>query len=205
MRSASYVQRRGNVPPGTTNGQLLFNRASTAIVAVDASSQGQRAPYAEDCYSTSQRLPSPIQQPLGPLNSHTAATTSSLHTTQFVPQNTTSHTPLYVPIVGGSLNSAYHDGAQPFHPPPPPPQTPQYNQASYAPGPYIGQYAGAAGPPVRRKQVRATQACNHCRTRKQKCDEARPCQFCRENNFDCQYKDVPPPKSVPKPKTNSSH
>lgn len=70
---------------GTTNGQLLFNRASTAIVAVDASSQGQRAPYAEDCYSTSQRLPSPIQQPLGPLNSHTAATTSSLHTTQFVP------------------------------------------------------------------------------------------------------------------------
>ncbi|KAL1643416.1 hypothetical protein SLS61_009251 [Didymella pomorum] len=28
----------------------------------------------------------------------------------------------------------------------------------------------------------------------QKCDEARPCQFCRENNFDCQYKDVPPPK-----------
>ncbi|KAF2625006.1 hypothetical protein BU25DRAFT_373295 [Macroventuria anomochaeta] len=47
---------------------------------------------------------------------------------------------------------------------------------------------------MRRKQVRATQACNHCRTRKQKCDEARPCQFCRENNLDCQYKEVPPPK-----------
>jgi hypothetical protein len=47
--------------------------------------------------------------------------------------------------------------------------------------------------PYRPKQVRATQACNHCRERKQKCDEARPCEFCRGNNFDCQYKDVPPP------------
>jgi hypothetical protein len=42
--------------------------------------------------------------------------------------------------------------------------------------------------------VRATLACNHCRSRKQKCDEARPCESCRENNFDCQYLDVPPPK-----------
>jgi hypothetical protein len=90
--------------------------------------------------------------------------------------------------------SPTHHGGQPFHPPAPP--APQYDQGSYAPSPYMGQYAGAAGQQVRRKQVRATQACNHCRTRKQKCDEARPCQFCRENNFDCQYKDVPPPKYV---------
>jgi len=62
----------------------------------------------------------------------------------------------------------------------------------YGQSPYVGDYA--ASQQVRRKQVRATQACNHCRSRKQKCDEARPCQFCRENNFDCQYKDVPPPK-----------
>ncbi|KAF2844731.1 hypothetical protein T440DRAFT_461624 [Plenodomus tracheiphilus IPT5] len=48
---------------------------------------------------------------------------------------------------------------------------------------------------VRRNQVRASQACNHCRSRKQKCEEARPCQLWRENNFDCQYKDVPPPKT----------
>ncbi|KAF2632999.1 hypothetical protein BU25DRAFT_471143, partial [Macroventuria anomochaeta] len=52
----------------------------------------------------------------------------------------------------------------------------------------------AAGQQVRRKQVRATQACNHCRTRKQKCNEARPCQFCRDNDLDCLYKEVPPPK-----------
>ncbi|PVH90630.1 hypothetical protein DM02DRAFT_420930 [Periconia macrospinosa] len=87
---------------------------------------------------------------------------------------------------------------QPFHPAPTQPGQ------HYAPQPAVGGYNApptymsqqyAPGPgQVRRKQVRATQACNHCRSRKQKCDEARPCQFCRENNFDCQYKDVPVPK-----------
>lgn len=96
-----------------------------------------------------------------------------------------------------SMSPTHHNGGQPFHPPPPP--APQYDQGYAAPSPYMGQYAGAANQQVRRKQVRATQACNHCRTRKQKCDEARPCQFCRENNFDCQYKDVPPPKYAPCP------
>ena len=94
---------------------------------------------------------------------------------------------------GHTISPPHND--QGFHPPPPPGQ--QYGQpvGSYAPSPYMSQYQGtAAQQQVRRKQVRATQACNHCRTRKQKCDEARPCQFCRENNFDCQYKDVPPPK-----------
>jgi hypothetical protein len=69
--------------------------------------------------------------------------------------------------------------------------------------PYIAHYSASAQAQVRRKQVRATQACNHCRARKQKCDEARPCQFCRENSFDCQYKDVPPPKQVLAPATKS--
>ncbi|KAF3029157.1 hypothetical protein E8E12_000380 [Didymella heteroderae] len=73
---------------------------------------------------------------------------------------------------GHSISPTHHNNGQPFHPPPPPAAT--YDQGPYAPSPYVGQYAGAAG--------------------QQKCDEARPCQFCRENNFDCQYKDVPPPK-----------
>ncbi|KAF2793384.1 hypothetical protein K505DRAFT_244525 [Melanomma pulvis-pyrius CBS 109.77] len=47
---------------------------------------------------------------------------------------------------------------------------------------------------VGRRQIRATQACNHCRLRKQRCDEARPCQLCRDNALDCQYKEVPMPK-----------
>ncbi|KAF2785843.1 hypothetical protein K505DRAFT_368750 [Melanomma pulvis-pyrius CBS 109.77] len=87
-------------------------------------------------------------------------------------------------------HSPSHD--QPFTPPLP---TQHYGQPVnvYSTGPYMAQYASQAAH-MRRKQVRATQACNHCRSRKQKCDEARPCQFCRENQFDCQYKDVPPPK-----------
>ncbi|KAF2634067.1 hypothetical protein P280DRAFT_37287 [Massarina eburnea CBS 473.64] len=86
----------------------------------------------------------------------------------------------------------------PYHTPPLPPsqhyaQPPPSSVGAYSPSPYMNQYAQGPGQ-MRRKQVRATQACNHCRSRKQKCDEARPCQFCRENHFDCQYKDVPVPK-----------
>jgi hypothetical protein len=103
----------------------------------------------------------------------------------------------------GSISNGYHQSMSPphlndqaYHPRPPPPGQ-QYGQSvPYASDAYMAQYssAGQAAAQMRRKQVRATQACNHCRSRKQKCDEARPCQFCRENNFDCQYKDVPPPK-----------
>jgi len=102
----------------------------------------------------------------------------------------------------GSVSSGYNPTISPPHPndvayhAQPPPGQPYGQPAPYgAPSPYLGQYS-AQQAQVRRKQVRATQACNHCRARKQKCDEARPCQFCRENNFDCQYKDVPPPKYV---------
>ncbi|OAK94754.1 hypothetical protein IQ06DRAFT_81458 [Phaeosphaeriaceae sp. SRC1lsM3a] len=101
----------------------------------------------------------------------------------------------------GSMSGGYNPTISPphptdpaYHPPPPPPGQPYGQQAPYAPSPYVTQYPSPGQAQVRRKQVRATQACNHCRARKQKCDEARPCQFCRENSFDCQYKDVPPPK-----------
>ncbi|KAF2687795.1 hypothetical protein K458DRAFT_170339 [Lentithecium fluviatile CBS 122367] len=102
----------------------------------------------------------------------------------------------------GSISNGYSAAMSPPNPNEPPFHTPplpsgqHYGQpppGAYTPAPYMGQYVPGPGQ-MRRKQVRATQACNHCRARKQKCDEARPCQFCRENNFDCQYKDVPPPK-----------
>lgn len=105
----------------------------------------------------------------------------------------------------GSISNGYGHTISPPHAngqalyPPPQATSQQYGAQPvnhYAASPYVGDYATAQQ--VRRKQVRATQACNHCRSRKQKCDEARPCQFCRENNFDCQYKDVPPPKCVNK-------
>lgn len=100
-----------------------------------------------------------------------------------------------VPNGYGATISPPHPNDGGFHAPPPPTGQPYGQPVPYAaPSPYMGPYNGPPGQQVRRKQVRATQACNHCRARKQKCDEARPCQFCRENNFDCQYKDVPPPK-----------
>jgi hypothetical protein len=97
-----------------------------------------------------------------------------------------------------SAISPTHPTDQAFHPPPPPPE--QYGQkVQYpaAPIPYMSQdVVQPQSVLMRRRHVRATQACDHCRSRKQKCDEARPCQFCRENNFVCQYKDVLPPKWV---------
>lgn len=118
------------------------------------------------------------------------------------PANTDPHASRH-----GSITNGYNSTMSPpndahFHTPPLP-QTPHYGQPpTMAPGAYSNpQYMPSYAPNamnnnVRRKQVRATQACNHCRSRKQKCDEARPCQFCRENHYDCQYKDVPPPKYV---------
>ncbi|KAH7033952.1 hypothetical protein B0J12DRAFT_582517 [Macrophomina phaseolina] len=45
--------------------------------------------------------------------------------------------------------------------------------------------------PLHKRQVRATQACNSCRSRKQKCDEEQPCHFCRKYGQKCEYKEVP--------------
>ncbi|WPH00151.1 Hypothetical protein R9X50_00297400 [Acrodontium crateriforme] len=73
-----------------------------------------------------------------------------------------------------------------------PPPGPQPVYAQYSTGP-----AGGAGFQVqqRKKQMRATQACEQCRQRKQKCDEGQPCSFCKENDLTCQYRDTPPAKT----------
>ncbi|KAM3420640.1 hypothetical protein BST61_g3896 [Cercospora zeina] len=44
----------------------------------------------------------------------------------------------------------------------------------------------------KRKQMRATKACEQCRKRKQRCDEGTPCRFCKEFLLPCQYRDAPP-------------
>ncbi|KAK8183402.1 uncharacterized protein BKA78DRAFT_356618 [Phyllosticta capitalensis] len=102
-------------------------------------------------------------------------------------------------------HDAHMNGGAPAPYPPPnhqhhysgPPQ-PMGTPQGYHPSPYpqpsayasTADYVGAG----RKRQVRAVQACNNCRNRKQKCDEARPCQFCRESGMKCEYKEVPPPK-----------
>lgn len=61
--------------------------------------------------------------------------------------------------------------------------------------PYYGDPSGAGSQQQRRKAVRAAQACDNCRSKKAKCDEARPqCGNCVNNGFDCHYRSLPPPK-----------
>ncbi|KAK0263881.1 hypothetical protein LTS09_002232 [Friedmanniomyces endolithicus] len=72
---------------------------------------------------------------------------------------------------------------------------PQQQQASMYPPPGYGPMSSSAMSMQRKKQMRATQACEQCRTRKQKCDEGVPCSFCKEQGLHCQYRDTPPAKT----------
>jgi hypothetical protein len=84
-----------------------------------------------------------------------------------------------------------------YHSLPTPPSSQPYGQSiTHAQKPNVPQHRSVEAPLVPRKTFRATQACNHCRARKQKCDEARPCHFCKANSVDCQYKDVTTSKYV---------
>ncbi|KAI9686362.1 MAG: hypothetical protein M1822_003707 [Bathelium mastoideum] len=97
------------------------------------------------------------------------------------------------------VNGTYHNGVPlSHHEHPPTPMS--YAPVPYGPGhapptPYSyapnGTHFGV-GP--RKKHVRATQACDACRQRKQKCNEERPCAFCSEVGLKCEYREVPPPK-----------
>ncbi|KAK4981821.1 hypothetical protein LTR66_009681 [Elasticomyces elasticus] len=84
----------------------------------------------------------------------------------------------------------------PSHYPPqlPPPGAPygQPGPQHYASGPTAMHFPGGGIP--KRKQMRAAQACDACRARKQKCDENKPCGFCNEQNQECTYREVPPAK-----------
>ncbi|KAK0850701.1 hypothetical protein LTR91_012315 [Friedmanniomyces endolithicus] len=71
---------------------------------------------------------------------------------------------------------------------------PQQQQAPMYPPPGYGPMSSSASM-QRKKQMRATQACEQCRTRKQKCDEGVPCSFCKEQGLHCQYRDTPPAKT----------
>ena len=46
-------------------------------------------------------------------------------------------------------------------------------------------------PYYHKKAARAQQACDNCRTRKAKCDEARPCSHCTDNQLTCTYREIP--------------
>ena len=114
-----------------------------------------------------------------------------------VPPNGSQPTGLHI-----ATSQEVMPGHQPF------PQTshgPYSHPHSAGPGPgpspayetyYQGQHWNS--PAVNRdrpkKPVRAQQACDSCRTRKAKCDEARPCSHCKDNSLPCTYRDIPPHK-----------
>jgi len=47
------------------------------------------------------------------------------------------------------------------------------------------------------KKTRVIRACDRCRQRKQKCDGNRPCGSCTNNQDECIYREVQPPKADP--------
>ncbi|KAL7945666.1 hypothetical protein V8C42DRAFT_353212 [Trichoderma barbatum] len=81
----------------------------------------------------------------------------------------------------------------------PPPPTPMAHQSSYEQTP---SYQPAEGfynvySTAKKKNTRASQACDQCRQLKAKCDETKPCKTCRDKGTECRYRD-PVPKATDK-------
>jgi hypothetical protein len=87
----------------------------------------------------------------------------------------------------------------------PAPPTPVAQQASYeshasyassgAPESFYSVYSSSM--PAKKKNTRASQACDQCRQLKAKCDETKPCKTCRDKGLECRYRD-PVPKATDK-------
>ncbi|UKZ72974.1 hypothetical protein TrVFT333_000611 [Trichoderma virens FT-333] len=80
-----------------------------------------------------------------------------------------------------------------------PPPTPMAHQSSYEQTPsyqpaepFYGVYSTQ-----KKKNTRASQACDQCRQLKAKCDETKPCKTCRDKGTECRYRD-PVPKATDK-------
>ncbi|PON23525.1 hypothetical protein TGAM01_v207759 [Trichoderma gamsii] len=83
---------------------------------------------------------------------------------------------------------------------PPGPPTPVAQQQPYEQNPnfqsqepFYSVYSTAA----KKKNTRASQACDQCRQLKAKCDELKPCKTCRDKGTECRYRD-PVPKATDK-------
>jgi hypothetical protein len=75
---------------------------------------------------------------------------------------------------------------------------PAYEQhSSYSSGgdAYYGVYPSSMS--SKKKNTRASQACDQCRQLKAKCDETKPCKTCRDKGTECRYRD-PVPKATDK-------
>ncbi|KAI8725167.1 Zn(2)-C6 fungal-type domain-containing protein [Fusarium sp. LHS14.1] len=85
-----------------------------------------------------------------------------------------------------------------FPPPTPVSHQPSYEQhGGYPSGhePFYSVYSSSV--PAKKKNTRASQACDSCRQLKAKCDETKPCKTCKEKGVECKYRD-PVPKATDK-------
>ncbi|GAB7360772.1 hypothetical protein MBLNU230_g0760t1 [Neophaeotheca triangularis] len=89
----------------------------------------------------------------------------------------------------GQYMTPIMDNHHGYPPPQQPPPSQMYSQQNYGP-PNASMFTVH-----KKKQMRATQACEQCRQRKQKCDEGSPCSFCKENSLNCTYRETPPAKT----------
>ncbi|KAF5639105.1 hypothetical protein F25303_7471 [Fusarium sp. NRRL 25303] len=86
-----------------------------------------------------------------------------------------------------------------FPPPTPVPhQTPYEQHGGYPSTPHEPFYSVySSSVPAKKKNTRASQACDSCRQLKAKCDETKPCKTCKEKGVECKYRD-PVPKATDK-------
>ncbi|UNI20643.1 hypothetical protein JDV02_006714 [Purpureocillium takamizusanense] len=83
----------------------------------------------------------------------------------------------------------------PTFPPPTPSQQPYDAHGAYPAEPFYSVYSSVAS--AKKKNTRASQACDQCRQLKAKCDETKPCKTCRDKGTECRYRD-PVPKATDK-------
>ncbi|KAI3573326.1 hypothetical protein IWW34DRAFT_810698 [Fusarium oxysporum f. sp. albedinis] len=79
-----------------------------------------------------------------------------------------------------------------------PHQTPYEQHGGYSSishEPFSSVYSSSG--PAKKKNNRASQACDSCRHLKAKCDEMKPCRTCKEKGVKCKYRD-PVPKATDK-------
>ncbi|GKU15280.1 unnamed protein product, partial [Fusarium langsethiae] len=83
-----------------------------------------------------------------------------------------------------------------FLPPTPVPhQTPYEQHGGYPSNTHEPFYSvSSSAIPTKKKNNRASQACDSCRYLKVKCDEMKPCRTCKEKRIECKYRD-PVPKA----------
>ncbi|KPA35556.1 hypothetical protein FLAG1_11735 [Fusarium langsethiae] len=148
-------------------------------------------PLVQDYHRQKQQHPQ--QPPPPPLPAH-----PGLH--QYPPYN-----PRDQPIEWNSVedgprpNSKGHAPEGIFLPPTPVPhQTPYEQHGGYPSNTHEPFYSvSSSAIPTKKKNNRASQACDSCRYLKVKCDEMKPCRTCKEKRIECKYRD-PVPKATDK-------